>query len=327
MKQRIGPFLSARSFRTAMYSTMRFFTLSRPKWSSSRQRRQSAGSSLSLVVLLHGRSASHSRYVRVTLYSADCCCMPARRPSCFLAILFASSGSCARRMRSRSSSTSSSSVSPSSSRMLFICWRRISSRWFLPSSATMLEISRFTRSSSSCFVTIERTRRTRSFTSNVARTFCLSPTVTWSIVRFDAMRSASAPLSRTFSRMPLVSFGRFGIRFRSSRVPSRSCEPSEIELAVALEILGDAPDLRSHVRLEAHLAGELEPRQAVQHDRVVGGPEADHLHDAGDCADVVRYPRSRARRRRRRAGSRCRRRRDPDRGDPRPSVRSVRGRH
>jgi hypothetical protein len=55
MKSRIGPFLSARSWRIAVYSTMRFFTLSRPRWSSSRQRRTSFTSMRSGVVLRPGQ--------------------------------------------------------------------------------------------------------------------------------------------------------------------------------------------------------------------------------------------------------------------------------
>ena len=68
------------------------------------------------VVFDQGRSAIHSRYVLVTLNSADCCAIERRRRSCFSTTFSTSGGTLARRIRSRSSSISSSSPpSPSSS--------------------------------------------------------------------------------------------------------------------------------------------------------------------------------------------------------------------
>ncbi len=61
----------------------------------------------------------------------------------------------------------------------------------------------------------------------------------------------------------------------------------QVELGVALEVLGDALDARAHVRLERDRRDDLHAREAVEDDRVVLRAEADDLHDARDGADVV----------------------------------------
>ena len=93
--------------------------------------------------LFHGMSDSHSRYVRVTLYSPDCCCMNIRRDSCFFATFSTSGGSSARRSFSRSSSISSSPDSPSSARICFICCERMYSRSLLLISCWAMEVISF----------------------------------------------------------------------------------------------------------------------------------------------------------------------------------------
>jgi hypothetical protein len=86
------------------------------------------------------------------------------------------------------------------------------------------------------------------------------------------MRSASAPLSRTLSRMPAVSRGRLG---------------------VALQVLGDAPNAGAHVRLEHAWLGQLKAREAVEHDRVVVRAQAKHFDDPRQRPDFVEILKSR----------------------------------
>ena len=69
-KQRICPETSLRSFATARYSMIRSFTFSRSKWSASSTSRACSRSRLSSVNFVHGSVRIHSRYVRMTPYSA-----------------------------------------------------------------------------------------------------------------------------------------------------------------------------------------------------------------------------------------------------------------
>jgi hypothetical protein len=60
----------------------------------------------------------------------------------------------------------------------------------------------------------------------------------------------------------------------------------EIELGVALEIFGDAADLRAHVRFEGRFARDPQARETMEHHRVVRDPEADDFDHPSDGADV-----------------------------------------
>src|ERR1700709_2500856 len=70
-RQRIGPFMSFFSLRTARYSRMRFFTFSSEVVSFSSPPLALSTSRLSSVFFDQGRSAIHSRYVRATVYSDE----------------------------------------------------------------------------------------------------------------------------------------------------------------------------------------------------------------------------------------------------------------
>jgi hypothetical protein len=132
MKHRIGPSCPARSLRTAMYSMMRFLTFSRPKWSSSRQRR------VVVDVELVGRGlaprqvgeplevgARDVELGRLLLH-------PGEAPSCF------ARPSAPRRAEPASASFAELLdlvvVAPLAELLLDgrICWRRICSRWPCP---------------------------------------------------------------------------------------------------------------------------------------------------------------------------------------------------
>src|SRR6516164_8112895 len=68
-KQRIGPFTSGFSLRTARYSRIRSFAFSRPEWSASRIVFVFGRSITSSARLFQGSATSQSRYVRDTVYS------------------------------------------------------------------------------------------------------------------------------------------------------------------------------------------------------------------------------------------------------------------
>ena len=69
-KQRIGPFTSGFSLRTARYSRTRSFTFSRPEWSASSTSLVRLRSIESSVRFAQGSAMIQSRYVRETEYSA-----------------------------------------------------------------------------------------------------------------------------------------------------------------------------------------------------------------------------------------------------------------
>ena len=82
--------------------------------------------------------------------------------------------------------------------------------------------------------------------------------------------------------MPAVSFGRLGMRARTSRIDSRRLAPERVELGVALEVLVDALHLRAHVRLEPERLHHLQAGEPVEDDRIIRRPEANDLHDPRD---------------------------------------------
>src|SRR5687768_7879338 len=69
-KHKIGPFTAGLSFRTARYSRMRSFALSRPECSLSSTSRVFTRSITSSVRFDQGNATTQSRYVRDTVYSA-----------------------------------------------------------------------------------------------------------------------------------------------------------------------------------------------------------------------------------------------------------------
>jgi hypothetical protein len=161
----------------------------------------------SSVEMLHGSSTSHSRYVRVTVYSALDGCMPFRRSSCFLAAFSASSGILALRIFSPNSSRSPppSSSSPSSSLIALSCWRSTYSRWLRPiSSCTWVLMRSRTFNTSSWRDRNWSTLRVRVLMSKVSRTSCFSPT---SSSRLAVIRSARWPGSVTESTSAPASLG------------------------------------------------------------------------------------------------------------------------
>ncbi len=209
-KQRIGPATSPFSFETARYSTIRSFTFSRSKWSSSRICRACSRSRVSSVVLSQGRVRIQSRYVRITPYSAAAGGSFSSRESSRSAALRTSSGSSSAASCSRSSFTSAccSSPSPSSSWIAFSCWRRKYSRWpFSISDWTcdwIFEPSSITSSSRFRIVVIWRSR---SSTFAVSSSCCFS-----SVFRriVEATRCESALGSSTFTAAIWSSSGRYG---------------------------------------------------------------------------------------------------------------------
>ena len=126
---------SARSLRTARYSTMRSFTSSRPVWSASRTSRAASRSRWSSVRSPHGSSSTVSSQVRIQPCSGLCSLVRSAGRS-------RARWPCARRRaapglgqlgraRGTPSTTSSSPSSPSSLRMAASCWRSRNSRWRL----------------------------------------------------------------------------------------------------------------------------------------------------------------------------------------------------
>ena len=128
---------------------------------------------MSSVVVFHGSVRIHSRYVRMTPYSAAAAGSFSSRASSRSAAFRASSGRSSDSSRSRSSliSACSASPSPSSSWIAFSCWRRKNSRWpfsisdwtcdwiFVPSSRTSssrFRIVETARSRSSTFTELEQ---------------------------------------------------------------------------------------------------------------------------------------------------------------------------
>ena len=168
MKRRIGPFLSVRSWWIALYSTTRFFTFTRPRWSSSRAAPDVLARWRELVdgrLRPRQRSAIHSKVgLGDVELRRSAAAIERRRPSCFLTTLSTSAGTFARRdpLAELLDLVVVAATRPS---FLFdrlrICWRRMYSRCDLPiSSWTIEEISFLTRRTSSWRPTIARTRRT-----------------------------------------------------------------------------------------------------------------------------------------------------------------------
>ena len=91
-KQRIGPFTSGFSLRTARYSRMRSFAFTRSEWSASRMSFVRLRSMTSSVRLAHGSATSQSRYVRDTVYSAAATGIFDSRSSSRSASFFTASG-------------------------------------------------------------------------------------------------------------------------------------------------------------------------------------------------------------------------------------------
>src|ERR671914_708286 len=166
---------SRRSLRTAMYSTMRSFTSSRPAWSASSTSRACTGSSRSSERSPHGTAISQSRYDRIIEASPPCSPMRSSRSSSRSACSRTSSGMPASPIFVRYSSMIEPSSSPSSLRIDSICLRRKYSRCcFSAPDWTSSRMRRRTWSSlrrSRCMATAFSSR---SVTSSVSRssTFC-----------------------------------------------------------------------------------------------------------------------------------------------------------
>ena len=193
-------------------------------------------------------------------------------------------------MRSRSSSISSSSPpSPSSSLMrLHLLAEDVLALGLALVRRPSSEISFFTRRSSSWRLHHRRARaRTRAFDVEGLEDLLLVGDARLLCGRFEAMRSASAPVSRTLSRMPAVSLGRFGMSASTSRVPSRRLAPSASSSTSRSSSSGMRSTFARMYGSSADVLRDPEAPEAVEDDRVVAGPEADDLHDAGDGADVV----------------------------------------
>mmetsp|Transcript_76668 Transcript_76668/g.197455 ORF Transcript_76668/g.197455 Transcript_76668/m.197455 type:complete len:285 (-) Transcript_76668:396-1250(-) len=202
-RHRIGPFMSPRIFCTARNSSMRFFTPSRPQWSSSSIARACARLKRSLELLFQGKDPISSRYVWMFVYSACWGLMLFRRFSSRFAIFCAFSGSPAsasfspRRFASSASSSSSAppptphpSSSPSSpllSTLLRTRCKSFCTSWICRCSTTwrssisrdlwrLLLISPETRLASASRCRRSRTISRRSRRSSVSRICCRSST-------------------------------------------------------------------------------------------------------------------------------------------------------
>ena len=250
-------------------------------------------SSLSSVAIDHGSSTSHSRYVRVTVYSADDGCMTLSRSSCFIATFSVSGGILAAVIFSRKSSRSPplSSISPSSSLMALSCWRSTYSRWLRPiSSWTWLLI--FSRTlSTSCWR--ERncsTLRRRVLRSNVSSTSCFSSTCT---SRFDVMRSASCPGSVTLSTSALASLGSSGMSLMTRFATSLRFMTSA---SSSTSVTGRSGSGCTRAVMNGSwllMSTEADARDALQDDREVVLRELDDLEDARRAPDHVEVGRPR----------------------------------
>mmetsp|Transcript_80617 Transcript_80617/g.261275 ORF Transcript_80617/g.261275 Transcript_80617/m.261275 type:complete len:233 (+) Transcript_80617:1637-2335(+) len=108
-RQRMGPVVPPCSFRTAMNSSSRLFTRSRPWCSASSRARVLASSWRSSVETCHGRLAKVSRYLLATAYSGCDGCMAWRRCSSRVASRKASPGRPAAEICALSCETSSTS--------------------------------------------------------------------------------------------------------------------------------------------------------------------------------------------------------------------------
>ena len=190
---------------------IRSFTFSRSKWSWSSTLRAWSRSRSSTVTLPHGSVRIHSRYVRITPYSAAAGGSRSRRASSRSAALAASSGSVTSASRSRSSTASacSGSPSPSSCWIALSCCRRKYSRWpFSISDWTCVWIFDESSNTSSSLFRIAVIWRSRWPTSAVSSSSCRSSVLMLRSV--EATRCASALGSSTLAAASWSSSGRYG---------------------------------------------------------------------------------------------------------------------
>ena len=172
--------------------------------------------------------------------------------------------------------------------MLFICCRRISSRWFFPSSVTIVETSRFTREKLELLLHHREDERDALLRVERGKyaLFVGDGDVVDRQIRRDEIREGARLADVLEDAGRLFREVRHELE-QLTRVSREAAAPSLSSSASRSRSSQSGFTLSAHVRLEPDLAGELEPRQTVEHDGVIRHAEANDFHDAGNSSHVV----------------------------------------